>query len=673
LRPPFCADWLQVNDGAFGLGTGGDSNYAAEEGFEVLVYQNRLYVGMEADNTLGARLWRTKAGVTVANGQEDWEEVIADAAGCPFGNCNRQGGLLQNDHIDSLAAFNGFLYASTANGGNTTQGTQVWRSASGDPGSWEQVNDDGFGDPDNTNFKDMQVFDGYLCGGTQNWDWANRDTPAWAPGAQVWCTQNGTDWLQKNANGFGDGANIEVWSGYVFDGALYFGVQNFGANRGTSGDDVGKLYRTFDLDGAPIWSEVYSGAPGSFRIDILGDLHGYLYISERSANGIRILRSPSGDPGTWVLVNTPGMNGNPQNIGTVVDGATVFDDLLFVGVTNLVTGFEVWQTAGQLQPDGRVDWQQVGTSGLGDPHNLYVELIPFGPYLYAWTSNYVSGQQVRRSTCPASTPTPTPTATSTPTPTPTDTPIPTPTDTPTPTNTPTPTPTPTNTPTSTPTPTNTPTSTPTRKPTRTPTPSGSLIFADGFESGTLGAWSGAVTDGSDLTVTAAAALVGTRGLQATVNDNNPLYVYDTRPANETHYRARFRFHPNGIAMADGDTHTLFAARQGNAEVFRLLFRRKGSNYQLRAQIRNDATTYTATSWYTIANAAQVIEIEWQAATTPGANNGALRLWLNGTLRQTLSGIDNDTRRVDEVRLGPQAGIDNGTRGVMYLDHFESWR
>jgi hypothetical protein len=217
------------------------------------------------------------------------------------------------------------------------------------------------------------------------------------------------------------------------------------------------------------------------------------------------------------------------------------------------------------------------------------------------------------------------------------------------------------------------TATPTRTPTRTPTPSGTLIFADSFESGTLGAWSGAVTDGSDLAVTTAAALVGARGLQATVNDNNPLYVYDTRPANETHYRARFRFHPNGIAMADGDTHTLFAARQGNAEVFRLLFRRKGSNYQFRGQVRTDGSTWSATAWYTIANAAQVIEIEWQAATTPGANNGALRLWLNGTLRQTLSGIDNDTRRVDEVRLGPQAGIDNGTRGVMYLDHFESWR
>ncbi|MCX7708000.1 MAG: hypothetical protein N2204_08345, partial [Anaerolineae bacterium] len=217
------------------------------------------------------------------------------------------------------------------------------------------------------------------------------------------------------------------------------------------------------------------------------------------------------------------------------------------------------------------------------------------------------------------------------------------------------------------------TPTPTRTPTRTPTPFGGLIFADDFESGNLSAWSSAVTDGGDLAVTAAAALVGARGLQATINDNNPLYVRDTRPTAETRYRARFHFHPNSIAITVGDSHTLFAGRQGSTEVFRLLFRRASTGYQLRAQIHDDGTSYISTGWYTIANAAQVIELRWQAATVPGANNGSLELWISGVLRQTLSGVDNDTCRVDEVRLGPQAGIDPGTRGVLYFDRFESWR
>lgn len=398
--PPICTSWVQVNAGAFGLDA--YPPYENEEGFEVLVYADRLYVGMEADNALGARLWRTRNGVTAARSQDEWEEVSADAQGYPFGNLP----VIQNDHIDSLAEFGGHLFASTANGGASTYGTQVWRSPSGDPGTWLQANDegfvsDGFGDVQNTNFKDMQVFDGWLCGGTQNWDWDNRDQPAtWNPGAEVWCTQDGIAWALKNTRGFGEGANIEVWSGHVYEGALYFGVQNYGASREDAGDDVAMLLRTTGLGaGTPVWTEVLHGPSGSRRTDILGNLGDYLYVSHRSPGGIVILRSASGDPGTWTQVNTAGMDGNPGNISALVDSGTLYDGGVYVGVANLDSGFEVWRTTGVIQANGKVDWVQVGTSGLGDPDNLYTELIPFHDQLYAWTSNYISGQQVWRTDC----------------------------------------------------------------------------------------------------------------------------------------------------------------------------------------------------------------------------------------------------------------------------------
>ena len=397
--PGACEPWTQVNDDAFGMGTGADSSYAYEEGFEVLVFDNQLYVGMEADNSFGARLWRTKRGVVLPRSQADWEEVAADADGNPFGVPDRA----QNDHIDSLAAFQGYLYVSTANRGSSTLGTRVFRSPTGDPGTWEDAiaaYGPGFGDPDNTNFKDMQVFQGWLCGGTQNWDWANRNAPDWNPGAQVWCTDDGTTWVQKNANGFGDPANIQVWSGYVYGDALYFGVQNYGANPNSRADDVGVLMRTTDLSGTPVWTEVYRGDPGSYRVDILGDLDGFLYISVRSPDGIVILRSATGDPGTWSQVNAPGMNGDPANFGAVVDSATVYNGALYIGVANFNTGVQVWRTTGELRGGPLVDWVQVDGGGLGDPNNKYTELIPFHGYLYAWTSNYVTGQQVRRTKCP---------------------------------------------------------------------------------------------------------------------------------------------------------------------------------------------------------------------------------------------------------------------------------
>jgi hypothetical protein len=39
----------------------------------------------------------------------------------------------------------------------------------------------------------------------------------------------------------------------------------------------------------------------------------------------------------------------------------------------------------------------------------------------------------------------------------------------------------------------------------------------------------------------------------------------------------------------------------------------------------------------------------------------------------LTGIDNDTKRVEMVRLGAVTGIDSGTRGTYYFDTFESHR
>ncbi|MGB9521583.1 MAG: hypothetical protein ACPL6F_02390, partial [Anaerolineales bacterium] len=460
-----CQPFVQVNDNAFGLGGGSDGTFSSEEGFEVLVFNGQLYVGMEADNIYGARLWRTKSGVTIPASQADWEEVVADANGKPFGVEN----VTQNDHIDSLAEFNGYIYVSTANGGSNYLGTRIFRSPSGNPNSWQDAiaaYGAGFGDINNTNFKDMQVFNGYLCGGTQNW----------LTGAQVWCTNNGTTWTQKNSGGFGTNRTTEIWSGYVYNNALYFGVQNLGALRSDNNDDVGKLYRTTNLNGTPTWTEVFSSPTGNLnRVDILGDLYGYLYIGSRSASGAVIFRSASGDPGTWTQVSLPGMDGDVNNAGFIVDGATIYDGALYVAVFNLKDGFELWRTSGTLQPNGLVDWEQIGTNGLTDKNNVYAELIVFNTNLYAWTSNYVNGQKVLRSNCTANPPllpTDTPTATRTPT----ATPLPTSTPTITATFTPTPTFTATSAPTNPPAPSPLPTNTPTATFTPTPTPLSTAIF-----------------------------------------------------------------------------------------------------------------------------------------------------------------------------------------------------
>jgi uncharacterized protein YjiK len=205
-------------------------------------------------------------------------------------------------------------------------------------------------------------------------------------------------------------------------------------------------------------------------------------------------------------------------------------------------------------------------------------------------------------------------------------------------------------------------------------PGADLIFADGFESGNLAAWSTSVTDGGDLSASTAAKLVGTYGMQAVIDDNVAIFVTDDRPNAEAHYNVRFTFAPNSINMASGDNHFIFYGYSGaSTVVLRVQLRFYNGSYQVRAAAQTDSSTWVNTGWFVISNASHTIEVDWQAATAVGANNGRLTLSIDGAPTPALNTIDNDTRRIDRVRLGAVAGIDTGTRGTYYFDAFESRR
>ena len=132
----------------------------------------------------------------------------------------------------------------------------------------------------------------------------------------------------------------------------------------------------------------------------------------------------------------------------------------------------------------------------------------------------------------------------------------------------------------------------------------------------------------------------------------------------------------GLSIAQAnDIHDIFTGRNTAGDYafhVQLRFSSLGQ-YQVNADIRDNAAGHHTTAWYAISDASHFIEIEWFAATAPGANNGYLSLWIDGALKETVSGINNDARRVDEVRLGPNGGLDAGTSGTEYFDAFESRR
>jgi len=220
-------------------------------------------------------------------------------------------------------------------------------------------------------------------------------------------------------------------------------------------------------------------------------------------------------------------------------------------------------------------------------------------------------------------------------------------------------------------PTSTPTSTFTATSTQTPS-SSDLIFRDGFESGSFSAWSSNSNDLGDLSVSTTAALAGIRGMQALIDDIKRLYVTDYTPNAEPRYRARFYFDPNSIAMTDGNAHYIFIGYDAKA-IFNMDFRIFGGSYQIRLRQQNDSQATQSTAWFTISDAPHFIEMEWRAATASGANNGSITLWIDGVQKAKLSGLDNDTRRIDRVQLGVLSGVGAGTLGTYYIDAFESRR
>jgi hypothetical protein len=223
-------------------------------------------------------------------------------------------------------------------------------------------------------------------------------------------------------------------------------------------------------------------------------------------------------------------------------------------------------------------------------------------------------------------------------------------------------------------PTNTPIATATTVP-LSPTPAtNDLIFASGFEGGNFTGWAGTTSNGGNLTVSTAAALVGTYGMRANINSNSAIFATDDSPAAETRYRVRFWFDPNSLSMGNNNAFFPFYGYAGTSTtITRMELRFSGGSYQIRAALINNNTTWSSTPWVTLSDAPHALELDWRAATSSSATNGGLTFWVDGVQQGNISGIANGTRRIDRARLGAVSGLDTSTRGVAFFDAFESRR
>jgi hypothetical protein len=204
-----------------------------------------------------------------------------------------------------------------------------------------------------------------------------------------------------------------------------------------------------------------------------------------------------------------------------------------------------------------------------------------------------------------------------------------------------------------------------------------LIFRDGFENGTLGAWSSSTTDGGDLAVSVIAGMKSTTaGLRGVVDDTAGIFVQDDSPDGEGVYRARFYFDP--VAFDPGEAQMRFRTRiflafsdAPTRRVAAIVLRRQGGVYSIRGRARRDDNSQADTPFVPISAGPHAIELLLARASAPGLSDGFFQLFIDGSSGVNIP-LPNSLTDVDFVRMGALS-VKPGASGTMHWDEFESRR
>lgn len=202
---------------------------------------------------------------------------------------------------------------------------------------------------------------------------------------------------------------------------------------------------------------------------------------------------------------------------------------------------------------------------------------------------------------------------------------------------------------------------------------GTLINID-HETGDLSQYTSVVDpDVGEINATEGSAQADTNyGLAITINDQDNVYgVKDLVTSSTTGIvRVRFYIDPSNVTMGTGHRFDILSLHQSSTSYFASLsLYYTGSAYQLRASIVDDIPTAYNTSDYTILTGENYIELQVTRASGESSNDGTLSLWINGVLKETISGKDNYDRflNFDLLRIGAVSSLDVGTSGTLYLD------
>jgi hypothetical protein len=323
--------WTQMTPAGFG-------DPLLSSPLDLIEFKGMLYVltGDWQGRTVG-QIWRSADG-------RHWKPVTTDG----FGQAN---GISFNRAF----VYKGKLYVTTLGQlleDGSPAGMQIWRSASGAPGSWKKVVTGGLGNPVDSEMTGSAIFKGALYIAVQSNDWLSP--------SEIWRSVDGVRW-ERIMSGFGypdplpeDAAfgdtpgSLAVFGNYLYLGLDIFDINATDWEHPENNIGPGQIWRSKD---GLNWEPVMLGGFGNWRswkVDGLTTFHGQLYAwtwtlnwaSWENDGGVEVWRSKDGLH--WTQVNEDGF-GDPNNWVSHEDVAVAqYKGKLFFGTLNDVTGGQIW-------------------------------------------------------------------------------------------------------------------------------------------------------------------------------------------------------------------------------------------------------------------------------------------------------------------------------------------
>lgn len=199
------------------------------------------------------------------------------------------------------------------------------------------------------------------------------------------------------------------------------------------------------------------------------------------------------------------------------------------------------------------------------------------------------------------------------------------------------------------------------------------IFADGFESGDVAAWS--ASNGSVLVLPQAAS-DGDFGLRIPLVSGEPAWVLDANPTSDSIIRTDFDLNIDGLVMRDGDAFDLYAGWvvSDTQPAFKVTLEQISgqTHIVLFAWDNSGGNVITASPAPIPGPGWHRVSVEFGVAGTLAAT-GELRIFVDGSPLAELTDFDNQGNTVDSLQLGAIAGVDQGTSGFLDIDVYTAVR